>query len=494
MVGLIGLLIVGIVVAIVMMARRGGGAQERGDHLRRLVRYTILLGSLAAASYGVSRLITVVLPQGVPAARRMQELALGLALVLVAGSAWMLLWRSVVRDLRSDPRERGSTGWGLYLVAATAGSLIAAVVNLVRAGDALTGAAPFAADAPALAVVAVAVWGSHTWLLHHPTLGPTSELSRLAALIGAAVGLATAAVAGGIAVGTGLQWLLGGASPVRAAAHFSVIPAAVAAGAVGAAAWWYHWRVLGSAAPGVRTEPERAYDHLAAGAGLVAAAAGATAALAVAIRVLVAGGVAADDPFARDTLVIAITLLVVGVPLWWAVWHRIELHARTDPDRELPSPSRRVYLVLLFGATGVAAIGGLAVILYVVFREVFEGTLSVGVLDTLRVAIGLVVTAGAVSAYHWAVLLGDRAHRQAERAADVHPSRVLLLSPDGDELAATVAADTGARVKSLHRLDAPHLDVDAHAVADAILAVHHRSVIVTVDEDGTIHVIPYEPT
>jgi hypothetical protein len=70
---------------------------------------------------------------------------------------------------------------------------------------------------------------------------------------------------------------------------------------------------------------------------------------------------------------------------------------------------------------------------------------------------------------------------------------VLLVGPDGRQLAAAVATDTGARVRSLHRLDTARTDVDAHRVAEAILAVHHDNVVVTIEEDGEVHVIPYEP-
>jgi hypothetical protein len=103
-----------------------------------------------------------------------------------------------------------------------------------------------------------------------------------------------------------------------------------------------------------------------------------------------------------------------------------------------------------------------------------------------------VLAAGGLSAYHWRVHREDREHAAAVPTL-VHPRHVLLVGPDGRQLASAVAADTGARVRSLHRLDAAQAHIDAHRVAEAILAVHHDSVVVTIEEDGEIQVIPYEP-
>jgi hypothetical protein len=292
-------------------------------------------------------------------------------------------------------------------------------------------------------------------------------------------------------LGTALQWLIGEPSAARATAHFMSVPAAIAAGMVGVLIWRYHRSVLDAAAAGLRTEPERTYNYLAAGVGLVTGAAGATIAVAAAIQVLVPGALAVEAG-GRNTLATALTLLAVGLPVWWAFWRRLQRHVTAGVEGERTSPSRRVYLFLLFGATGLTAVVSLSVILFVVFRDLLESALTVTVLHDLRIAIGLVLTAGGLSAYHWAVHREDREHAAAA-PMPTHPRHVLLVGPDGRQLAAAVATDTGARVRSLHRLDTARTDVDAHRVAEAILAVHHDSVVVTIEEDGEVHVIPYEP-
>ena len=568
---LVPLLLVGVIIWIVHTQRQGATASGRAvPSLRRALQYAGLFASLTAASIGVGNLLTAAFTRAAIAGDLTEQVALGLSLTLVGGPVWLLLWRSVQANLRRDPTERASGGWGLYLVAVMTGSLIVAVVNLVRLGTMLLQVEAFTPGPLAAALVALPVWGAHLWLQRHPALSPTSRLPALGVLAGSTVGLVTLAVgvgtilgttldafygllpdatmvggdttpllvgvvvavvaapvwwwhwlhqgvrasrdtlwhayvllvailgglvtavtAAGIVLGTSLQWLIGEPAAARATAHFLSVPTATAAGLVGVSIWRYHRTVLDAAAAGLRTEPERVYNYLAAGVGLVTGAAGATIAVAAAIQVLVPGTLAIAAG-GRNTLATALTLLIVGVPVWWAFWHRVQRHVAEEVEGERSSPSRRVYLFLLFGATGLTAVVSLSVILFMVFRDVLDGALAVTVLHDLRIAIGLVLTAGGLSAYHWAVHREDRA-QAATAPVVVHPRHVLLVGPDGRQLATAVAADTGARVRSLHRLDAAQVDIDAHRVAEAILAVHHDSVVVTIEEDGEIQVIPYEP-
>jgi hypothetical protein len=568
---LVPLIVIGVIVWIVHTRRQNAATSGRAvPSLRRALQYAGLLAALTAASIGVGNLLTAAFTGGRIAGDLTDQIALGLALLLVAGPVWLLLWRSVLANLRRDPAELASGGWGLYLVAAMTGSLIVALVNLVRLGTMLLQVEAFTPGPLAAALVALPVWGAHLWLERHPALAPTSRLSALGVLAGSTVGLValavgvgnvlryaldafygllpdatmvggdtapllvglvlvvvaapvwwwhwlhqgvgatrdtlwhayvllvaifgglvTAVVASGIVLGTALQWLIGEPSAARAAAHFMSVPAAIAAGMVGVLIWRYHRSVLDAAAAGLRTEPERTYNYLAAGVGLVTGAAGATIAVAAAIQVLVPGALAVEAG-GRNTLATALTLLAVGLPVWWAFWRRLQRHVTAGVEGERTSPSRRVYLFLLFGATGLTAVVSLSVILFVTFRDLLESALTVTVLHDLRIAIGLVLTAGGLSAYHWAVHRDDR-EKAAATPTPTHPRHVLLVGPDGRQLAAAVATDTGARVRSLHRLDTARTDVDAHRVAEAILAVHHDNVVVTIEEDGEVHVIPYEP-
>ncbi|MEX2505046.1 MAG: DUF5671 domain-containing protein [Egicoccus sp.] len=567
---LLDLLIIGVVVWIILSRRDPAGTREGGlPSLRRMLQYSGLLASLAAAGVGFAGVLTLVFAGEEIAGSRTTELAMGLSLTLVATPVWLLLWRGVSRTLRADVEERGSVGWALYLVAAMTGSLVVTVVNLVRLGDAVVGLEPFTPAALAFAIAAVGIWIGHLALSRRVDVSPTSTIARIGVLAGATVGLVALAVGMGEAIAVGLEewywavfgpplaaatttvtlrhalvvaavaapvwwwhwlrqgrhdpgdqawqgWLLlvaalGGLATgltgagralattlewllrdpvITPAAHFSDLPPAVATAAVGATIWWYHRRVLARAADGGRAEPERTYTYLASGIGMVAAATGATLSVAAAIQAAFGGMVATRDLGAGEALVWGLSLLIVGLPAWIVFWRRAQQRARTSSLS--PAPIRRIYLLLVLGVATLTALVSLAVVLYAVFRDLLQRELSVEVLAELRIAIGLVVTTGAIAAYHAAVHRVDRAQVPVA-VRIVRPSRVLLISPDGRQLASAVATETGARVRSLHRLDAPHLDIDAHAVSEAILAVRHPSVLVTVDADASVRVIPYEP-
>jgi hypothetical protein len=305
-------------------------------------------------------------------------------------------------------------------------------------------------------------------------------LGGLAATVGAAAGALHAL----------LQWWFGVPEASTAAAHFDLLPGTLAATITGLWVWRYHRGVLDTGTATTRTEPERVYTYLVSAVGLIAAAGGATVAIMAAIQALTPGALATVDPRGRNSLAIAATLLIVGAPLWVSFWLRIPRDTLTLGQVELRSPTRRSYLVLLFGAGALTTATSLAVILFVVIRDLLEQQLTVTVFHDLRAAIGLIVTAAAVGTYHGIVYRNDRRMSAPEQIS--HPRDVLLISPDGRALVTALAAGTGAHVHSLHRLDIEAHTIDADRVAAAILASPYERVVVTIEEDDQIRVIPYD--
>jgi hypothetical protein len=340
-----------------------------------------------------------------------------------------------------------------------------------------------------LAVLAVPVWWWH-WLrtgVHGPRSGLWHGYVMLVAVLG---GLLTAVIAGALALHSVLQWWFGDPTAVRAAVHFEATPAMLAAAVVGLAVWGYHRWVHNAATDRTHTEPERAFGYLVSAVALLAASAGVTMAISAALLAIPTSTVVAGQDVQRNTLVIAATLLLVGAPLWWRFWQRLQRQVQTGTPADRKSVSRRVYLFLLFGLSGVVAVISLVAVGFTVFRELFEGTLTLDVLRDTSGAIGQVATAAVVSAYHWTVHRGDQAQLEPET---LHPRSVLLVSADGSHLAEVLAEGTGAKVRRLHRLDTTTAsEVDAEQVAAAVLAAPYERVMVTVGEDGEVTVIPYE--
>lgn len=575
MLGVIPLLLfVLLVVVLLQRSRRTAGLGGGQEHAaRRFVQYASLLVASFTLATGLAHLVSAALPAEAFAQRRALEAALGISLTVVAAPILFLLGRVVLRRLRTDPAERASASWALYLVIALGVSLLIAFTQLFAVGRWLIGADPYVPEAVAQALVWTPFWGAHVRVATDVRLRATAPHARLASLFGSAVGLVglavggggviaaglrevqiqilgpslveqepglalgsslilvvlgglvwgwhwlrveldgqpdvlwhayvvltgvfgglvTAVISGGLAIHSVLQWWFGDPFAVTAAAHFDALPSQLAATVMGVGVWGYHRSVLDRRA--VRAEPDRVHEYLASTVGLVAAAAGVTMSIMAFLQWVTPGALASTDVSGRNTLVVAVALLVVGAPLWWLFWHRLERRIATGDEAERASPARRIALVLLLGAGSLTAAISLATILYVVIRDLLERQLELTVLVDLRAAIGLIVTGAAVATYHAYLYRRDRALLPVEEV--VHPRDVLLVSPDGRTLVSAIAAGTGARVHGLHRLDLDTATdmgmVDVDGVSAAILASPFDRVLVTIDPDGTVSVVPYEP-
>jgi hypothetical protein len=165
--------------------------------------------------------------------------------------------------------------------------------------------------------------------------------------------------------------------------------------------------VLGSRDERDHSEVGRVYDYLLAGAGLVVAASGITTLIATAIKAV--SGVTIVTSDGGSTLAAAITLIVVGAPLWWRYWSTIQRSKTADPVGELRSITRRIYIVVLFGVAGIVAVISLIVLVFLVFEDILDGKFGTGTLDGAAVSVALLLTAGALAWYHFTVFREDKA-------------------------------------------------------------------------------------
>lgn len=253
-------------------------------------------------------------------------------------------------------------------------------------------------------VVGVPVWWWY-WIRHGRDAERTPLWHVYALLLGVFGGVVTTVTGAGTLLFSILAWFLSDVSDT-AGAHFEVLEGAVAALMVGGTVWWYHAHVLGDREDRVRSEIDRVYDYLVSGAGLVVAASGVATLVAAALK-----GIASQDSVATDSgdiLPIALTLLAVGVPLWWRYWSTAQRYRRSSPDAELGAISRRIYIVGLFGVAGVVAVISLIVIVFIVVEDLLDGAVGAGTIDDTAIAFALLVTAGAVAWYHFAVFREDR--------------------------------------------------------------------------------------
>lgn len=280
-----------------------------------------------------------------------------------------------------------------------------------------------------------------------------------------------------------LVWVLGDPSSDDAARHFAGVPFSAAGVVVGVVVWWYHRQVLASASP-ERTEVTRIYEYLIAAIALVAAAVGVAwlvAALVEAVLPLPAIGVGASPV---NSLLSAVTLLVVGGPLWWVFWSRIERAARAGDPSELSSPTRRIYLFVLFGVGGVTAVISVLVAAFLGIQGLLEDGITAQVLRDMRIPVAILLATGAISGYHWVVYREDRSRLPAAQPAH-GPRYVLLLgAPDVGGVRHAVERLTGARVDLWVRTDALAAPWVVEDVVAAVRAPGAESVAVVAGPSG----------
>jgi Flp pilus assembly pilin Flp len=328
------------------------------------------------------------------------------------------------------------------------------------------------------------VWG---WYWLRTTLHEERTLLWTAYVLLAGVLSGVLMVVGGL--GTGifrvLQWFLADPSGT-AATHFEVIPAALAVVLVGGVDWAYHRFVLSEGGERERTEVERVYDYLLAGAGLVVTGGGIATLLTYGVWALAGTEITGSD---NDVIAVALTLLAVGGPLWGFYWARIQRSRAHDAAQEAQSIARRVYLFVVLGISGLVALVSLTVLVYVFVENVLDGTVGAATLDAMAVPIALVVTTGALAWYHFTVVRHDRAEMPAAPKRAVR--EVILITSDGVDLTrALTAADM--RVRTFHAAADP---VDLGSVDDVLAALGsetHQTVVVVTTEGGGFEVVPLD--
>jgi hypothetical protein len=549
----------GIVYAIVSAVR---GRSERAPvapggaiSIRRLFQYVLLLAALIVAAFGVGGLLGRVISDA--AARRGSELAGPLALTVTGVPVFWFLGRWIWQQLQSDPLERHSVGWSLYINVTLVGSLITAVSTAFTIaggfieGDGYDGtvtaafavavavwsghwaawrripptvledlhvmvgaaiglgsmaggagfiiasaidrtfeqargvdAAKFFGDNLAMALVAigigVVVWSWH-WLLNGLHAARTTLWHAYVILIGILGGLVAAVSGGAIALFLTLQWMFGDPGATSASVHFQDASPAFAASIIGVAVWFYHKAVLGSRQQ--RTDIDRIYDYLVSGVALATVAGALTTLIVAVFSVFGSDDVVSDGGSDVNIVISAITLLLVGVPLWAVAWRRAQQALAANPSEESSSSARRVYLFAVFGIGGAIAFGALIRLVFVLFEAVLGERSGGALLDDIQIPIALLLTTGAVAAYHWSVYRAERTIEEPVTWRDV-----TMVWAGGD--VSQIEQSSHVRVRTIRRLDTTD-SLSTDAVGAAIDQAEGDRLLVVVGPKR-VEVIPIE--
>jgi hypothetical protein len=440
--------------------------------------------------------------------------AAALARVLV----WLTVWGYHERVTTELPFGAPGTGRldrayvyltatvGLLLLGGGAGTLLARTLQaaydqLVRPADVLVGGSPELRPAVVAVVVGAALWWWHWGVRGRGDRHATGWHVQLF-LVGVLGGAAVTVVGASHLIYLVVLWLLFAVDEALVA-HFAALPLALSTLAVGNVVWGYHRAVVRERAPsGTWTGPERVYQHLLVAVGMVTTAAGAATVLTFGLEALLPARTLVETAdLGRRELATGLTLLLVGVPLWWTSWTRIERVVHGNP-RERRTTPRRALIFGAFGLTTLVAVGALGRLLFVLFEALFSDRLRVEILAEERWSVALVLVAGAIAGHYGYVLREDRRASPAEEPAGlpVALERITVLAARPGELARQLAADLGIEVDAWarHDLVAPNsvLDeegtvIDLEAVTAHLRRLDVAEALVLVSPD-TWEVIPLE--
>ena len=445
---------------------------------------------------------------------------LHLAFPLVWGAVWGFHWyvesQEVPRTGTADSIRRlyvyGASLFGLGMLLVGLGiilrhlagqvydALFATQVLLPGQGTLWNGATQ---NALALFLVGGVFWW---WHWHRVSRGDVDSVLRqvylhLFAILG---GAATVVVTLSILLFRILQLVWGEADAAGVAEQFRFLPAALAALISGGALWGYHWAVVRqeSATGAVESQAARqVYRYLLAALGLGTLSAGLVILFGVVLGVIVpqSGQDLLRVDWWRNPLASAVTMLLVGVPLWGFYWSGVQRDAESGLV-ERSSLSRRIFIYLVLGVAVIAALGNLSALLFMFLRDLLEGQLSTQLVQDAKWSIGALLTAGAVSVYYWLVLREDRRAMPAPEAptAGALPVRkavIALATEAARPLVRRLEAQLGIPVRLWQRLDpdaeVPTLtDEELRVTQERIAEAPGDRVLLTIDASG-VRVVPY---
>lgn len=593
MLSLIPFLVIGAIIAavVVLVRRRSGVEDEPGiGTLRRLYYYGLSFVALMVSASGAVMLVDYVADSfGGPEllSRGATQLAMAIALTVVATPIWLFHWYLARRAIRRFPAEIRTVSRKIYLTLVLGISAAVGASGLISLLRWLFGGDSFNGLHLAFPLVWGAVWGFHWYVavrevprtefcdsIHRAYVYVTSLYGLVLLLVGLGIILrhlfaqaydalsstqvllpgqgalwngATQTALAIFLVG-GVYWwwhwhrvaqddinsvlrqvylhffaILGGAVTVvvtlnillfralqlaldepDAADQFQFLPGALAALIVGGGLWGYHRAVVKQesreAVVGLRAA-ERVYGYLLAALGLGTLATALVMLFGVMIGVIVpqAGESLVRGDWWRNPLALAVSLSLVGAPLWGFYWFGVQRAAGASIE-ERSALSRRIFIYLVLGAAVLAALGNLSAILFMFLRDLLEGQLSAQTVQDIKWSVGVILTAGAISVYYWLIFQEDRRafpepEEMSAGAIPVRKAVIAMATEAAQPLVRRLEAQLGIHVRLWQTLDS---DAEVPTLTDeAIRAIQVRiaeapgdRVLLTIDASG-VRVVPY---
>ena len=339
-----------------------------------------------------------------------------------------------------------------------------------------------AIDGLIILVIAASLWTFY-WIKNANQKSITGLWFGYVLLAGVGGSLVLAVTSSIIAIYRVLVWFIGDPTSDVATTYFAGTPTALASAIVGTLAWWYHKSLLPLRAE--RTETLRVYEYLMSAISLIASTVG-LAIVIVAVIEALTPNVIIDDEGAINTLLGAATVILVGAPVWWRYWSRIQKLVKQSPEAELTSPIRRVYLFTLFGMGGIAAIISLITVVFQLFEGILSSNLGASTVNEMRFALGILISTGIVAGYHWEIY---RHEKTVEVTFKSTVKNVLLVGPKNSEFIQELKEATGAKISFMQRADTSELVWPREHVIESVKQSKEHDLLILLEATG-VKVVP----
>lgn len=361
--------------------------------------------------------------------------------VVAWGAMWLAHWFIIRRTL--TPSEAGphlllGSAIGLVLAASGLVAVLGSSLDLLTGASVIVGERFELGSAAGLLLSGGLVWGLY-WPTRAASLPRGTAWHACVLLLGVTGGLLTALVG---AQGLGWRALVQLVGDPASMGPWIGWPHEVGALVVGTLVWWYHRNILGAVG---RTGVRRVYEYLVSGIGIGAAAFG--------VGIVIVSLIEASTPSvdlgytSLNLLLAALTLLIIGIPLWWAHWRQAQRALKVEPGTEAASVPRRVFLIVVLGVASVAVVIALIVVGAGIAQDALAGELDLTTLRKVRTPIGVIGAGLGVIAYHGAVLRQDKGVPRPP--AGPRPASVTLVGPACPSLLAAITERSGRPVRLL---------------------------------------------
>ena len=366
--------------------------------------------------------------------------------LIVAAGLWYYLWRRENLEGQPSPRAQTVKRWRIYglsvifLTPAVAATYWIAFALAYAAYELATGAldtllGPEDIGDPLRTAAAWALVGTTAWAIQWRAVATRDEESvlRQVYLYGFAfVGGASLALWGATAtIYVVIAQLVGADYTTTAVAYFRQFILPAVGLLIGLALLAYHWSIIrrdaarrpplrhsresGNLEPGMQPTPvtlttvvpppaeesphlSNTFKYIMSAVGLIALIPGIMVLL-MTILFLLTEGVLAPANGDAEALAVALTMIIVGAPLWFAFWWRV---VRADPHALI----RRIYLYVALIALGGTWLFTLIALLAAVLTEIL-GQGSGFLDDALILGLSILLPAATFFAYHTLILRQD---------------------------------------------------------------------------------------